>query len=70
MYTRPMIFPLTPDGSLYMLQDQLGNHIGNGSREACETLRYLLMSSPLMKTPTPSGNKIAPRPAAPAGAVK
>lgn len=51
MYTRPMIFPLDPDGVLYALQDEYGNQIGVGSREVCQTLLYLIINSPLMRKP-------------------
>ena len=51
MYTKPMIFPLDPDGVLYALQDEKGNQIGVGSRDVCQTLLYLVTNSPLMNRP-------------------
>ena len=53
MPTKPMIFPLDPDGVLYALQDERGNQLGVGSREVCQTLLYLITNSPLMRRPAP-----------------
>lgn len=51
MHTKPMIFPLDADGTLYSLQDETGNQVGVGSREVCQTLLYLITNSPLMRRP-------------------
>jgi hypothetical protein len=61
MYTKPMIFPLDSDGMLYALQDDKGNQIGTGSREACQTLLYLITTSPLMQRPPRYVNRRDPR---------
>jgi hypothetical protein len=42
MYTKPMIFPLDPQGKIYMLQDEKGNTIGTGTRQVCEVLLYII----------------------------
>ncbi len=53
MYSRPMMFPLDPDGVLYLLEDEYGNQIGLGTREACQRLLHLITASPLMREPHP-----------------
>jgi hypothetical protein len=60
MYSRPMIFPLDPDGVLYSLQDEKGDQIGVGSREVCQTLMLLITSSPLMSKRPPQPTAAAP----------
>lgn len=52
MYTKAMVLPLEPDGLLYALQDEQGNHIGSGSREVCLTLLRLITNSALTVKPT------------------
>jgi hypothetical protein len=47
-----MMFPLDSNGVLYTLEDEYGNQIGVGSREVCQTLLYLITTSPLMRKPT------------------
>ena len=42
MYTKPMILPLDGSGRIYVLQDEIGQVVGTGSREVCETLMYLI----------------------------
>jgi hypothetical protein len=46
MYTMPMMFPLDPQGTIYVLQDEKGNTIGTGTRQVCETLLFII-SKPL-----------------------
>lgn len=63
-YSRPMMFPLDPDGVLYLLEDKFGNQIGLGSREVCQTLLRLITTSPLMREPRPAPKAPAQRRAA------
>jgi len=56
MYTEPIILPLDAGGTIYSLQDENGNTIGTGTREACEVLMYMItrrtsLSNDRVKTP-------------------
>ncbi len=60
MYANPIILPLDAWGKIYALQDENGNTIGTGTREACEvlmsmitkpTLRTTVSSEPHVKIP-------------------
>jgi hypothetical protein len=51
VYTKPVVLPLTDDGFICDLFDQSGRQIAAGSLEVCQTLFYLLTSSPLMEKP-------------------
>ena len=42
MKKTPMIFPLDPQGKIYILQDENGNTIGTGTRKVCEVLLYII----------------------------
>ena len=42
MNKTPMIFPLDPQGKIYILQDENGNTIGTGTRKVCEVLLYMI----------------------------
>lgn len=42
MYSNPIILPLNPEGSIYVLQDELGETIGTGTREVCELLLHVI----------------------------
>jgi len=42
MYAEPIIFPIDANGQIYALQDEKGNTIGTGTREACEVLFYMI----------------------------
>ena len=42
MYRRPIILPLSPEGTIYALQDELGRTIGTGTREVCELLLHVI----------------------------
>jgi hypothetical protein len=61
VFKKYMIFPLTPDGDLYSLQDTQGNQIAMGSREVCQTLLYLVTKSFLMAQPPTLANSVHPR---------
>jgi hypothetical protein len=45
MYKTPMIFPLDPEGKIYILQDENGNTIGTGTRKVCEVLLYIITNA-------------------------
>lgn len=45
MYKTPMIFPLDPEGKIYILQDENGNTIGTGTRKVCEVLLYIIANA-------------------------
>lgn len=47
MYTKPMIFPLNTDGTLYYIQDEKGNCVGTGTRDVCHTILQIMMRSAL-----------------------
>ncbi len=62
MYTKPIVMPLTDDGALYAVFDESGRQIATGSRGVCETLFYLLTTSPLMrKPPRMASGRVNPR---------
>ena len=61
MFKKYMIFPMTPEGDLYSLQDTQGNQIAMGSREVCQTLLYLVTNSFLMARPPRLGDSPNPR---------
>jgi hypothetical protein len=37
-----MILPLSPEGTIYALHDELGRTIGTGTREVCELLLHVI----------------------------
>ena len=41
-YSKSIILPLNPEGTIYALQDEKGITIGTGSREVCEFLLNIL----------------------------
>jgi hypothetical protein len=53
MYTQPMIFPLDPEGEIYILQDESGRTIGTGPREVCEILRKMIVDRLAAPIPEP-----------------
>ena len=36
------MFPLDSQGKIYVLQDEMGNTIGTGTRQVCETLLFII----------------------------
>ena len=52
MFKKYMIFPMTADGDLYLLQDTQGNQIAMGSREVCQRLLSLVTNSLPMTRPS------------------
>jgi hypothetical protein len=49
------------DGDIYALHDATGSQVAMGSYEVCQTLLYLVTSSPLMERPPRYYEKVAPR---------
>lgn len=42
MYTAPIILPLDIQGRVYVLEDEKGNTVGTGTRQACEVLLSII----------------------------
>ena len=42
MYSKPMILPLSVDGTLYVVQDESGETICTGTRDVCEVLMHII----------------------------
>ena len=55
IYSQPMILPLNPDGSIYVLQDENGRIIGTGDRAVCavllEVMKKANTSAPFQAAP-------------------
>jgi len=55
IYSQPMILPLNPDGSIYVLQDENGRIIGTGDRAVCvvllEVMKKAKTSAPFHAAP-------------------
>jgi hypothetical protein len=45
MCTIPMMFPLDFHGEIYVLQDEKGNTVGTGTRQACIVLLQIITKS-------------------------
>jgi hypothetical protein len=61
MYTRPMILPLESTGRIYVVEDEKGQVVGTGSREACERLMYIIaagLARATEQTQANTGNNI------------
>jgi hypothetical protein len=62
MYSKPIIFPLDANGTIYALQDEEGNTIGTGSREVCEVLLFMITRNAASPGSAPSPTKVSLRP--------
>ena len=51
MYSKPIILPLDPEGTLYALQDEQGKTIGTGTREVCELLLHVINKQAVKRRP-------------------
>jgi hypothetical protein len=56
-----MIFPLDPQGKIYVLQDENGNTIGTGTRKVCEVLLYIITKAATSSLPEDPGLAVTQR---------